>query len=163
MRPDVFSFPTRNGRQECEGRMPELPGEPRLQLSEGCRACGGGAIRQKNFLGGGFQSFGQVPIPLVRGLRSCSRPVHCGSDTVKRQFVARLPFSRSGHQMGVKTNMSDDNLDLLCEDCGQTFSDFLHEMADQNAKVTTCPKCGKIHEFPSKTAKAGARSVKKIV
>jgi len=65
--------------------------------------------------------------------------------------------------MGVKTNMSDDNLDLLCEDCGQTFSDFLHEMADQNAKVTTCPKCGKIHEFPSKTAKAGARSVKKIV
>ena len=66
--------------------------------------------------------------------------------------------------------MSDENSDLLCEDCGQTFSDFLHEMADQNAKVTTCPKCGKIHEFPSKihefpskTAKAGARSVKKII
>ena len=72
--------------------------------------------------------------------------------------------------MGVEPNMSDDKLDLLCEDCGQTFSDFLHEMADQNAKVTTCPKCGKIHEFPSKihefpskTAKAGARSVKKII
>jgi len=34
--------------------MPELPGEPRLQLSEGCRACGGGAIRQKDFLGVNF-------------------------------------------------------------------------------------------------------------
>jgi len=72
--------------------------------------------------------------------------------------------------MGMEPNMRDDKLDLLCEDCGQTFSDFLHEMADQNAKVTTCPKCGKIHEFPSKihefpskTAKAGARSVKKII
>ena len=72
--------------------------------------------------------------------------------------------------MGVDPHMSDDKLDLLCEECGQTFSDFLHEMADQNAKVTTCPKCGKIHEFPSKihefpskTAKAGARSVKKII
>jgi hypothetical protein len=31
--------------------MPELPGEPRLQLFEGCRACGGGANRQKDFLG----------------------------------------------------------------------------------------------------------------
>jgi hypothetical protein len=31
--------------------MPELPGEPRLQLPEGCRAGGGGAIRQKDFLG----------------------------------------------------------------------------------------------------------------
>jgi uncharacterized Zn finger protein len=44
--------------------------------------------------------------------------------------------------------MSDDGkdqIDLLCEDCGETFSDFLHQMADQNAKVATCPKCGKIH------------------
>jgi hypothetical protein len=40
----------------------------------------------------------------------------------------------------MEPNMSDDKLDLLCEDCGQTFADFLHEMADQNAKVTTCPK-----------------------
>jgi uncharacterized Zn finger protein len=63
--------------------------------------------------------------------------------------------------MGV--DMSDENTDLLCEDCGQAFSDFLHEMADQNAKVTTCPKCGKIHEFPSKAAKPGVPSLKKIV
>jgi hypothetical protein len=32
--------------------MPKLPGEPRLQLSEGYRACGGGAIRQKDYLAG---------------------------------------------------------------------------------------------------------------
>ena len=50
--------------------------------------------------------------------------------------------------------------------CGETFSDFLHEMADQNAKVVTCPKCGKIHEFAKpKTAKSmtGAGSIKKTV
>ena len=62
----------------------------------------------------------------------------------------------------MRTNMSDEKVDLLCDDCGQTFSDFLQEMAEQNAKVATCPKCGKIHEFSPKTAKPGARSVKKI-
>jgi uncharacterized Zn finger protein len=61
------------------------------------------------------------------------------------------------------TDMSDQNSDLLCEDCGQTFSDFLHEMADQNAKVTTCPKCGKIHEFPSKAVKPAVPSLKKVI
>ena len=58
--------------------------------------------------------------------------------------------------------MSDENIDLLCEDCGQTFSDFLHEMADQNAKVTTCPKCGKIHDFTPKAAKPEARPLKRL-
>ena len=62
----------------------------------------------------------------------------------------------------MRTNMSDEKVDLLCDDCGQTFSDFLQEMAEQNAKVATCPKCGKIHEFPSKTAKQVARPFKKI-
>ena len=61
----------------------------------------------------------------------------------------------------MRTDTNDENVDLLCDDCGQTFSNFLHEMAEQNAKVATCPKCGKIHEFPSK-AKSGVRSVKKI-
>jgi len=61
------------------------------------------------------------------------------------------------------TTMSDEKVDLLCDGCDQTLSDFLNEMAEQNAKVATCPKCGKIHEFPSKTAKAGARPIKKIV
>ncbi len=33
-----------------------------------------------------------------------------------------------------------DEIDMLCEECGQTFSAFLHEMADKNAKVV-CPNC----------------------
>jgi uncharacterized Zn finger protein len=61
----------------------------------------------------------------------------------------------------MRTNTSDEKVDLLCDDCGQTFSDFLNEMAEQNAKVATCPKCGKIHEFPPTAAKPRARSVKK--
>jgi uncharacterized Zn finger protein len=60
--------------------------------------------------------------------------------------------------------MKKDSIDLLCENCGQTFSDFLHQMADQNAKVATCPKCGKIHAIsPAKPARpvARARPIKK--
>jgi predicted RNA-binding Zn-ribbon protein involved in translation (DUF1610 family) len=37
--------------------------------------------------------------------------------------------------------------DLLCADCGEALSTFLQEIADHNAKVTACPKCGKHHEF----------------
>ena len=37
--------------------------------------------------------------------------------------------------------MSADQLDLLCEHCGQAFSDFMHELAAKNAKVI-CPNCG---------------------
>lgn len=62
--------------------------------------------------------------------------------------------------------MSNDSIERLCEDCGETFSEFLHEMAEQNAKVATCPKCGKIHEFAkTKEAKAAPRrgSVKKAI
>lgn len=46
-----------------------------------------------------------------------------------------------------KNSLSKDSIDRLCGDCGETFSEFLHEIAKQNAKVATCPKCGKIHEF----------------
>jgi uncharacterized Zn finger protein len=60
--------------------------------------------------------------------------------------------------------MSDEKIDVLCDNCGQTFSDFLQQMADQNAKVATCPKCGKIHEVspPPKAPQqvAGARPKK---
>jgi uncharacterized Zn finger protein len=63
--------------------------------------------------------------------------------------------------MGI--DMSDEKIDPSCDDCGQTLSDFLHEMADQNAKVATCPKCGKIHEFPPKAAQSAVQSVKKII
>ncbi|MGA2354335.1 MAG: hypothetical protein ABSG02_07555 [Terriglobales bacterium] len=48
-----------------------------------------------------------------------------------------------------KKNMSDNQTsNVLCDGCGEAFSNFLQEMADQNAKVATCPKCGKIHAFP---------------
>jgi hypothetical protein len=43
--------------------------------------------------------------------------------------------------------MNTDSIDRLCEDCGEAFSDFLHEMAEKNAKIATCPKCGKIHQY----------------
>jgi hypothetical protein len=36
----------------------------------------------------------------------------------------------------------------LCDGCDETFSEFLNEMAEQNAKVAACPKCGKVHGFP---------------
>jgi len=61
--------------------------------------------------------------------------------------------------------MSADQIDLLCKHCGQTFSAFLHEMADHNAKVV-CPNCGKSHEFSRpKAAKpvAGARPIKRSI
>lgn len=65
-----------------------------------------------------------------------------------------------------RDSLSKDSIDRLCEDCGETFSEFLHEMAEQNAKVATCPKCGKIHEFAkTKVVKAVPRrgSVKKAI
>jgi len=53
--------------------------------------------------------------------------------------------------------MSDDKIDLLCKHCGQTFSTFLHQMEEHNAKVM-CPSCGKPHEHdrPAKTGKTPA-------
>ena len=59
--------------------------------------------------------------------------------------------------------MSDETTDLLCPHCGQTFSAFLHEMADHNAKIV-CPSCGKAHDGkPRKAAKpvVGVRPVKR--
>jgi len=35
---------------------------------------------------------------------------------------------------------NDERINLLCHNCGKTFSAFLHQMADQNAKVV-CPDC----------------------
>jgi hypothetical protein len=52
-----------------------LPGEPRLQFSEGCRAGGGGAIRQKNLLASWFLIVWAGTHSFVRGLRSCCLPV----------------------------------------------------------------------------------------
>jgi len=63
------------------------------------------------------------------------------------------------------TDMSSDSIELLCNHCGQTFSAFLHQMADKNAKVV-CPNCGGNHDGkPPQTAKpvAGSRPVKKTI
>jgi putative FmdB family regulatory protein len=38
--------------------------------------------------------------------------------------------------------MGEETIEMLCKNCGQTFTAFLKEMADQNAEVT-CPYCGK--------------------
>jgi Zn finger protein HypA/HybF involved in hydrogenase expression len=45
-------------------------------------------------------------------------------------------------------NMSDQKVDLTCKHCGDAFSTFLSEMAEQNRKVT-CPGCGKVNEYSS--------------
>ncbi len=41
--------------------------------------------------------------------------------------------------------MSTDSIDLLCKHCSQTFSAFLHDLAEKNAKVV-CPNCGESHD-----------------
>jgi NMD protein affecting ribosome stability and mRNA decay len=64
--------------------------------------------------------------------------------------------------------LNDEKLDGLCGDCGQAFSEFLLEMADHNAKVATCPRCGKPHLHKRTKAKpdkpvAAQRRARKIV
>jgi hypothetical protein len=55
--------------------------------------------------------------------------------------------------------MSEQPIDLLCHECGKTFSAFLLQMADQNEKVV-CPACqanrncdapktSKVNNFPA--------------
>jgi hypothetical protein len=59
--------------------------------------------------------------------------------------------------------MSNDSIELLCNHCGVTFSAFLHEMADKNAKVV-CPNCRENLDCkPADAAQpvAGARPAKK--
>jgi len=41
--------------------------------------------------------------------------------------------------------MSEPTIDVLCKNCGQTFTAFLQEMADKNAEVV-CPRCRKNDE-----------------
>ncbi|MGA3195604.1 MAG: hypothetical protein ABSD39_11440 [Terriglobales bacterium] len=58
-----------------------------------------------------------------------------------------MPTKRAG-----KRKATEDTLDNLCKHCGKTFSAFLHQMEEHNAKVT-CPSCGKPHgvDHPGKT------------
>ena len=61
-------------------------------------------------------------------------------------------------------NVRNDSIELLCNHCGQTFSAFLHQMADKNAKVA-CPDCREGGDCKPPKAKPGAaaRRVKKII
>ena len=43
-------------------------------------------------------------------------------------------------QRGDEVKLCEPTIDRLCENCGETFSAFLHEMADQNLKVV-CSNC----------------------
>ncbi|MGB9196284.1 MAG: hypothetical protein WCB53_05080 [Terriglobales bacterium] len=52
---------------------------------------------------------------------------------------------------------NSQSIETLCNHCGQVFSTFLHQMEEQNAKVT-CPICGKDHECDAagKSAEPGS-------
>jgi hypothetical protein len=61
------------------------------------------------------------------------------------------------------TNASNDSIERLCNHCGQTFSAFLHEMADKNAQVV-CPNCREGDCKPAKAEAAGDQQpVKKAI
>jgi len=72
-------------------------------------------------------------------------------------------MEEAGISVLARTIMSDE-IDMLCEECGQTFSAFLHEMADKNAKVL-CPNCRASRDCNSPKAAepvAGAPPVRRI-
>jgi len=61
------------------------------------------------------------------------------------------------------TNPKEDSIDVLCNHCGQTFSAFLHQMADKNAKVV-CPNCQGGDCRPAKAVSEGSpRKPKKTI
>jgi len=43
-------------------------------------------------------------------------------------------------------SQSEAEAEVVCKNCGTTFSAFLEQMAEQNQKVV-CPKCGKAHAY----------------
>jgi uncharacterized Zn finger protein (UPF0148 family) len=52
--------------------------------------------------------------------------------------------------------MTDQNLEELCQHCGQALSNFLHQMEEHNAEVV-CPSCGKTQDktgSPGETEKS---------
>jgi len=48
--------------------------------------------------------------------------------------------------------MSDEKVEVLCQNCGQAFSAFLREMAEHNGKLT-CPNCSKSRNYSANIAK----------
>jgi hypothetical protein len=52
--------------------------------------------------------------------------------------------------------MSEQAVDVFCKHCGKTFSTFLQQMAEQNAKAL-CPCCGESAQYsPSDIVTPGA-------
>jgi predicted nucleic acid-binding Zn ribbon protein len=49
--------------------------------------------------------------------------------------------------------MNEPTIEVLCKNCGQTFTAFLKEMADKNAEVT-CPCCNGNSGHPGHAAPA---------
>jgi hypothetical protein len=47
--------------------------------------------------------------------------------------------------------MGEPTVEVLCKNCGQTFTAFLKEMAAKNAEVT-CPCCGKSAANPPRNS-----------
>jgi putative FmdB family regulatory protein len=41
--------------------------------------------------------------------------------------------------------MAENSSKLVCQGCGEVFTEFLQDMADHNETVV-CPKCGQVHE-----------------
>jgi DNA-directed RNA polymerase subunit RPC12/RpoP len=58
----------------------------------------------------------------------------------------------------MEANVNGDSIELLCNHCGQTFSAFLHQMAEKNAKVV-CPNC---REGDGRPVKAGPRAAQTV-
>jgi len=58
-----------------------------------------------------------------------------------------LAVSASGKFVMGRKTISEPTLEVLCKNCGKTFTAFLQEMADKNAEVT-CPFCGKDYSGP---------------
>jgi len=55
--------------------------------------------------------------------------------------------------MATNAGGNSETIDALCPQCGQTFTAFLQEMADQNEKVV-CPSCREsLNCQPGKDAK----------
>jgi len=55
--------------------------------------------------------------------------------------------------------MGEPTVEVLCKNCGQTFTAFLKEMAAKNAEVT-CPHCGKSagNSLPSSATPPASRN-----
>jgi uncharacterized Zn-finger protein len=57
--------------------------------------------------------------------------------------VAILMCKGKNHASG------NDKVNVLCPNCGKTFSAFMKQIAEHNAKVT-CPRCDTIYETDRK-------------